>query len=311
MKDKKIFIGLFVSLGFLWLSLKGVNWNEVRHALTKMNYLYLVPIILSSIFAQILRAIRWRSLLIRIKNIRLYDLFSILMVANLLSILPARIGEVIRAYLLGKKHDISKTACFSTIVLERAFDGLFTISAFVIALWLYPGDINVSITGHAFSVKKAIYSLSVIYVATFTGLILIKAFPEHFSRLIRFVLHYFSEPTKIKVDALLMRFISGLSVLQDFRHLIFSLILTGIVWTAITCTYYLGLLGFGIESQFYLSFILMGFIIIAVMIPAAPGSVGVFHFAVQLTLMKFFNVSPSTALSYAWVMWTCGLVTNI
>ena len=125
------------------------------------------------------------------------------------------------------------------------------------------------------------------------------------------MLHFFPQKTKTRANTLADSFISGLGVFHDFKHLALSLLITCIVWFVITYSYYLGLAGFGIEKEFYLSFILLGFIIIAVMIPAAPGYVGTFHFSVQIILQKFFNVSPSVALSYAWVMWLCGMVVNI
>lgn len=313
MKNLKFWIGIVLSLIFLWLSIRGVNWPEVVKSFAKVNYLYLAAGILVLILANFFRALRWRSLLGRIKVIPIYDLFSIIMIANLLlNTLPARIGEVMRAYLLGKKYDISKTSCFSTIVVERVFDGCFAMSFFVVALWIYPGDISISVPGVPhFSVKKAIYTLSLIYAAALIFLLLLKMFPAHVKRVLAILLHYFPEGIKSRGSSLADSFISGLSVFNDFRHLFLSLIISGIVWILLPCFYYLGLLGFGIEKDFYLNFILMGFIVIAVMIPAAPGYIGIFHFSVQMTLQKFFNVSPSVALSYAWVMWVCGMVVNV
>ena len=217
-----------------------------------------------------------------------------------------------RAYLLGKKYNISKTSCFSTIVVERVFDGCFAMAFFVVALWIYPGDISISISWVPdFSIKKAIYTLSLIYAAALILLLLLKTFPSQVNKVLGIMLHYFPEGIKSKGNNLANSFISGLSVFNDCKHLFLSLIITGIVWILLPCFYYLGLLGFGIEKEFYLNFILMGFIIIAVMIPAAPGYIGIFHFSVQMTLQKFFNVSPSIALSYAWVMWVCGMAVNI
>ena len=47
------------------------------------------------------------------------------------------------------------------------------------------------------------------------------------------------------------------------------------------------------------------------MISAAPGFVGTFHFGVQLALQKFYGASPAVAVSYACVVWICGMVVNI
>ena len=43
---------------------------------------------------------------------------------------PARAGEVVRAFVVGRREGVSKSAAFATIVLERLFDG-FAILVFL------------------------------------------------------------------------------------------------------------------------------------------------------------------------------------
>ena len=58
-----------------------------------------------------------------IKKIGSYSLFSATTIGFMANnILPARVGEVIKAFVLGKKEKTSVSASFATIILERLLD---------------------------------------------------------------------------------------------------------------------------------------------------------------------------------------------
>lgn len=313
MKHFKFWIGIALSAFFLWLSLRTVNWSEVVGAFRNIEYLYLIPVAVLIILSDYVRAIRWQYLLMDIKKIKVYQLFSIIMISQfLLQVLPARIGEIIRAYLVGKKYNISKTASFSSIVVEKIFDGCFIMVLFVASLYVYPGDLDVSIPGVPdFSLKKIIIAFSAIYIVALAFLLMLKCFPGASCRMVGVVMCCLPSAVKTRADGLLKSFIAGLNIFHNGRYLFLSIATTALLWLVAICSYYAGLLAFDIHAPFYFCFILMGFIVIAVMIPAAPGFVGVFHFVVQITLQKFYGTSPAVALSYAWVIWFFGMFINV
>lgn len=227
----------------------------------------------------------------------------------MLQVLPARIGEIIRAYLVGKQHSISKTASFSSIIVERIFDGTFVMIIFALALYVYPGNLEISIPGAPeFSLKRIIVIFTSLYVGALLFVLLLKIFPALSGKVIGYLLHFFSPRIKDRAGRILENFIAGLSIFHNMKYLCLSGLTTAIIWLLVSFSYYVLLMAFRIHAPFYFSFILMGFIIIAVMIPSAPGFIGVFHFVVQLTLQKFFNASPAVALSFAWVSWFLGLL---
>lgn len=313
LKNIKFWLGFVLSAFFLWLSLKGANWTEVRQAFSTIDYIYLIPFAILTILSNYAKSIRWRYLLMEIKNIPLYQMFCIIMISNLiLNILPARIGDVARAYLVAKKYNISKTAVFSSIVVERIFDGCFTMIVFAMTLWIYSGNIDISIPGiPEFSLRKAMFLFSSVFLAALFFVLWLKLFPVVSKRTIRGLLHLFPETVKERAAQLLGSFITGLNVFHNGKYLMFSLFATALEWVLITYSYYVCLKAFSINEPFYLSFILMGFIVIAVMIPGAPGYIGIFHFAIQIALQKFFHVESSIALSYAWVVWLSAMLVNV
>ena len=52
------------------------------------------------------------------------------------NVAPARVGELVRAYLLGERESMSKSTALGTIAVDRAFDGLTLVAilGFVVAL---------------------------------------------------------------------------------------------------------------------------------------------------------------------------------
>ena len=79
--------------------------------------------------------LRWQIILAPTKRVSFVSAFAVLMVgftAN--NLLPARIGELVRAYTLGRKENLSKSLSLATIVVERVFDGITIMGFLVVAL---------------------------------------------------------------------------------------------------------------------------------------------------------------------------------
>ena len=130
---KKFIIGLLVSLVFLYLAFRKVDFSELWSALKGANYWYILPNIVLVILSMWMRAYRWKFMIHPIKKVGLGRLFSTVMIGFMANnVLPARLGEFVRAYSLGAKENISKSATFATIVIERIFDGF----AILFILWL-------------------------------------------------------------------------------------------------------------------------------------------------------------------------------
>ncbi|MCK5504359.1 MAG: flippase-like domain-containing protein, partial [Thermodesulfovibrionia bacterium] len=122
MRKTSLIIGIaIISLSFYY-ALTDVSLKELQDAFMSLNYIYLIPAVFLIILSFLFRALRWRYLIRSVKEIKTTNLFSPLMVGFMGNMLPARAGEFIRAYLLGKRENISFSASFATIIVERLFD---------------------------------------------------------------------------------------------------------------------------------------------------------------------------------------------
>jgi len=118
-------LGFLLTFIFLGLVLWQTNLSELGGALSSANYLYVIPAAFCTLISYILRTIRWRRILLPTRSIPARRLFPVLMIGFMANnVLPARLGEFVRAYSLGQKESISKSLSFATIMLERLLDGV-------------------------------------------------------------------------------------------------------------------------------------------------------------------------------------------
>ena len=114
-----LLIGLIIIVLSLMYAFKDVSFQELMSALKSIRHIYLFPAIFLVAMSYLLRAMRWHYLIRSVKKVKTTRLFSPLMVGFMGNMLPARAGEFIRAYLLGKKENVSFSASFATIFVER------------------------------------------------------------------------------------------------------------------------------------------------------------------------------------------------
>lgn len=125
----KLWLGIGISVLFLFLAFRKVNLHELKKALESANYIYLIPAILLTILSLWIRAFRWQYILQPVREIRVSSLFSATMIGFMANnLLPVRLGEFVRAYTIGEKERISKSSSLATIVVERIFDGITILS---------------------------------------------------------------------------------------------------------------------------------------------------------------------------------------
>lgn len=134
-------IGLALTVVFLWLALRAVDPALLLQDLQHVNYVWLLPSALCTLAGYVLRTARWRVILSGAARAPFATLFSVLMMGFATNnLLPGRLGELWRAYLLGRKQNVRKTFALASVFVERVFDGLVLV--FFAREHLSPGSIT-------------------------------------------------------------------------------------------------------------------------------------------------------------------------
>src|SRR5574341_68090 len=127
LKSLRFWIGMAISAICLYLAFQGVQLEQVANAMQGMDYLWLVPASVVFLSSYAGRVFRWQ-LLFSPQKMHLANVFHTLNIGYFLSnLLPARIGDLVRAYLIGDIEGVSKARALSTIIVERMSDGLAVV----------------------------------------------------------------------------------------------------------------------------------------------------------------------------------------
>jgi uncharacterized protein (TIRG00374 family) len=149
---RQLIIGLLVAGGALYYTLRGVPPKDLWASFSSVRTAYLAPAVVLIVLSYWVHACRWRLLLIPLKNVPVSGLYAPMMVGNMGNLLPARAGELLRAYFFGKKYDVPFSGALATILVLRLFDLVFLLLlvAFTFIVYAEAFDSLVGTTGLTF-----------------------------------------------------------------------------------------------------------------------------------------------------------------
>lgn len=290
MKRVRAWIGVGVSLICLALALRGIQWRQVWQHLGRVHYPYLVaalPVLVAGLGA---RAFRWQLLFFPRRDLSRTRLFAISNIGYLLiNILPARVGDLARAYLIGREGHISAVHALSTIVVERIYDTLSAllllavVSPFIpLPRWAVQGGLTVGVA-----------------VMTLTALLFVlggqrKWLLDLGQRVARRI-HWVSQ---MGMERGLQSALEGLAVLQHGKVALGVLGWSGAVWACNLGPFYLVMRALALELPWSAAGFTLSVTALSMIIPSSPGYVGVFEEGVILSL-GLFAVEREAALTYA------------
>jgi uncharacterized protein (TIRG00374 family) len=317
-KHIHLLIGLAIIALSLFYAFRGVKIAELGNALLSARYIYLVPAIALVILSYLFRAMRWRYLIRSIKDVKTASLFSPLMVGFMANMLPARAGEFVRAYLLSRKEQISFSASFATIFIERLFDLIIVLLMLVSVLLFMP---EVFVSGDVSGGNDLLNKVKIFGVVSF----LLCIFIFIFSALLQFnkdlamkVIGFFIRPLPLKwgekIFVLVGSFSEGLQIIRDKRGFLATVCLSFLIWGIFIFTYYPLYLAFDIDSELPLiSSLVVLCLTVAIFITVAPtpGFLGSYHLACVTALHGIFGIEKAVALSYGIVAWLVGMGTTV
>jgi uncharacterized protein (TIRG00374 family) len=295
----QISIGGLVAVALLASFLWGMDWHALLAAFGRAKPLYLVGLVAATIVAYVIRSWRWGYLYRPLAPVPFRDTFSATFVGFLSALIVPRAGEVLRPYLISRRHPVSTSAGLATIILERLIDLITVLLLFAAYLYILPlpdAQRRGEFLDHA---KQAGLLTAGIAFAVLFVLILFHVMGEKAFVLADRILGWFPAKIAAPFKNLLRSFHEGLGVLTAPVGLL--VIIAGqsvLLWIAIALGFYWNNLAFGIELPFHSTFLLIAFLTVGVAIPT-PGSVGGFHGAYLSALSGAFGVAKETALAAA------------
>lgn len=310
LKSGRFWLGILGSLVFLLLFFWKMDFRGTADALRAANYYLLIPAIAVYFVAVFFRSLRWRFLLQPLKATTTRRLFPVVVIGYMANnLLPIRLGELVRAYFLGEKENISKTATLATILLERVFDGIILL-VFALIVWPFLPlrqllDNFSTSTGIPVGFLVVIISAPfIIVLAVLFAAALSKSVAVGISKVILAVL-----PRKVrpKVQPFIERFIEGLAALRSPRRVLAVFVLSAPVWLAEATMYFIISIAFNLSQPFHAILLSTSTANLAITAPSTGGGIGPFEWATKLTLTSL-GAPDAAAGAYAIVLHAALLV---
>jgi glycosyltransferase 2 family protein len=293
----KVWIGIFISLLFMYLAFHKVDFGQMVQAFKAANYWWFIPALVILFTSHWLRAVRWKFLLNPISPVGTGVLYSSLLIGYMANtFLPAHLGEFLRAYIVGKKRPVSASAVFGTIVIERIIDVFTMLGLLALTMIVFPFPAWVQKSGY----------ISFFGIVVLFGILLVmKKYREKSTRFLNTLLKPFPTKFSNKINDLLVSFLDGIVPLAKKRDYVIVTVLSILIWACYAAIFQFSFFAFDFSAQYSLpwsaALVLLVITTISVLVPSSPGYVGTYHYLCQLSL-GLFGIADSPALTFAFVV---------
>ncbi len=287
--------GTLLSIFFLWLAFRRVDLQEVWEALRQAKPLLVALSLLTFLITQVVKSIRWKTLFYpEHHSRRLSKLLKVIVIGQMINAaVPApRLGEVARAYLLGKIERISTAYAFGTVVLEKALDSLMLlVLVFLISLFM---PLPVWLKGSSLIVSGGMVLLLIVMT-------LLSRWENRLPSWLDRVLGPESWLTRVGVTGAIQRAALSLRPLRSFSLNVQLWGWSLLNWLVMIATNLILLWAFGLYLPWTAAPLLLAILNIGIILPSSPGRIGIFHYLCVLTL-GLYGVEPSVALAFGIVL---------
>lgn len=285
-------VGLGLTVVFLVLALQRVDIPAFVEEMKRVNYVWLVPSAICTLLGYVLRTMRWQIILSGAARAPVSTLFPVLIMGFATNnLLPGRLGEFWRAYLLGRKRGVRKTFALASVVVERVFDGLTLIALLAIVSFV------IQLPGWGRQIE--LLAAALFFGATLVLIVLLHK-PEVAHVPVHWLVSHFHGGLATWVAERIEGFIDGLGPLRRPSILSIAALLSLGVWLLEGASYVLLSRGVNLSIPNSLELPGLGLALVTInlgiMVPSGPGYVGTQEFFGTAAL-SVVGANPQAALA--------------
>jgi uncharacterized protein (TIRG00374 family) len=217
-----------------------------------------------------------------------------------LAILPARVGDLLRPYLVARQDGLKVSATIATIVMERVLDLIAVLALMAVYVWgfadtstwkpqlLGPIEVSAAIGGAA-------------SIALMVLMWVLATHPERIGTLVHSTDRVLPHRIARRLGEWASTFSAGFAVARSPRGLFLSLFWSFPLWLLIAAETWAVTKAFGIDMSFAGTFLLQAMLVVGVAVPT-PGGVGSYHEAYRIGVTTFFGAPNDRAIAAAIVV---------
>jgi uncharacterized protein (TIRG00374 family) len=285
----KVLVSLAVSVLAGYLAFRGVRLEQVISSIHRVDIMLIALVLFLVLVGQVVRSLRWGLILEPIQPVSQRLLLPITCIGFLFVwILPARLGELARPYLLRQNSTVGLSAAMGSVVLERLIDASFLVILLALCLpvlrlpsWLIS------------SVKGFVYVL-----ITAVLLLLLGSLPWFRERFMQLVFKLLPARLSSALSEVVDTFYSGMQAVTSISRFLFIIGLTLVVWSTNVVAYSVLFDAMDLQLGWLAAITVLVLTCLGIALPAAPGFIGNYHYACIVAL-ALFGVAKETALAFA------------
>lgn len=285
-------VGLLVSVAALWLVIQSVDLAKCGTVLSHAGVVPLAACLAVIATQVVLRSVRWRMLLPMPAHgggIAIRRILPVLLVGYLgNAVLPARLGEPVRAYLVARREDLDTAEAFGSVVLERIVDTA------TLALVAFVAAVAVNAPGW---IVQATALAAFIGIAATGALVIVR--PIRLARWARLCVAHLpiaarAEPVLDRLDG----FARGIDRPSRSSAIVFAAVVSAVCWMLDATTFWLVAQSIGAPVSPAAALLIAAVTVLGTALPSAPGYVGTFDLAAATTAQAL-GVAAAPALALA------------
>ena len=277
----KTIISFILAFIILYFLITSGDIGKILEILSKTNFIPLLSALIAVYITIILKSLRWRIFLSNIGvKISILYAFKIYFFGQFVNtLLPARIGDFYKAYILKKNLKTARSKSLGTIFIDRFYD--FVIMAFLIII-------------SAFFVFRGGIPDGVRYTAFFLFFLIMIAI-----MLIVFIRKYRQFVTKMlpkKIGKIVANFESGALASLKCKTIPITLLITIIVWSLECVIFYLIISALGLKLPVFLTLFIISMANAIMIVPITPSGLGFVEGGI-LGILIFLGIDKNLAIS--------------
>ena len=292
---------LALAVGLMAFFLRGADLERVAAAVRGARWDLLGAAFVVTCASYAVRAIRWCRLLRPLGPVR----FRVALRATVMgfaasAILPGRVGELLRPYVLARREGLSASAALATIVLERLLDVIGVLALLGVAvLDGTPG--SDAGAGLLATVRSGAAVAGVAAVVGLGAAFLAAGRPDRVARGVDRLGAFLPARAVRALAGVAGRFVEGLAVVRDRRVLAVAFAWSLVHWAAVAAALWLVTVAFDIVLPASGAAVLMAFTVVGVTVPT-PAGIGGYHAAYQVGATLLYGAPDAAAVGAALVL---------
>lgn len=309
-------IGVAIAVGALYYTLRNISMDELLASFKDADLIYVFPAIGLTLLSYVTRAYRWQILLSPFKQIPIKEIYAPLMIGFMGNILPARAGEFLRAYLIGKKQGITFAGAFSTIIVERLFDLIILLMLFV---WVFVVKVDMfdpQLTFSGMSVQTMVAGFGKFCAIVVIGLLCFMFLLAYREKWVNSCIGWLAKPLpdkwREKIIFMVGEFALGCKVVRDPGALAKIIFFSALTWVVLISVYYPLYFAFDLQDKSLESLLLLTVMVcVLITVLPTPAFLGSFNAGILIALHEIRGEAEVTAVSFGMVAWAVGFIVLI